>query len=393
MAQASVDSLEQWARVVGGEPGSSRLARHLRQASDRCARAVDGLTRRRTEVQQALPELERIAQLPAASDEDKGALRSARAALALIGHELGHLQGEYWIAVLEQFGVLPNYTLLDDGVLLDVTLTWIDPETQEFQSEQASYLRSSANALREFAPGATFYVRGLELLVDAVDLGPEDSAIQRMAFCPACGYAAHFGLGQHDVPSACPRCASPGLAGTEHQLDVVELARVSAEMRRDEAVISDRNDQRTRERFTIAIAADINPAHVAKQWYLNGFDFGTKYLDRLDIRWVNLGRAGPHGTPRDIAGSAELAPLFRVCECGVLDRTTRNGRASEHRAWCRYRSAPDQHVRAIALTRTLTTQGAVIRLPLAVTLGDRFAIPSLAAALVAGTAGADRWAP
>ena len=55
--------------------------------------------------------------------------------------------------MLEQFGILPNYTLLDDGVVLGVALTWIDPETQEYRSEPTS-TRSSANALREFAPGS-----------------------------------------------------------------------------------------------------------------------------------------------------------------------------------------------------------------------------------------------
>src|SRR5205823_6303473 len=153
--------------------------------------------------------------------------------------------------------------------------------------------RSSANALREFAPGATFYTRGLEIRVDAVDLGPADSAIQPMAFCPDCGYAAHLaGAGTKASVTACPRCDSPGISGSEHHLDVVELTRVSAEMRRDEAVITYRNDERKRERFTIVVAADIDPAQVAKQWYVNDYDFGTKYLSRMDVRWVNLGRQG-----------------------------------------------------------------------------------------------------
>ena len=130
--------------------------------------------------------------------------------------ELQRLQGQYWIAVLEEFGILPNYTLLDDSVTLEVTLTWIDTETQEYRSEPARYRRSSANALREFAPGATFYARGLEILVDAVDLGPDDSAIQRMAFCPVCGYAAELEALGADVPlTVCPRCGSPGLSGRE----------------------------------------------------------------------------------------------------------------------------------------------------------------------------------
>ena len=206
-------------------------------------------------------------------------------------------------------------------------------------------------------------------------------------FCPDCGYAAHLdALSTNGVPTRTARAvAVVGLSGSEHHLDVVELTRVSAEIRRDEAGIGDRNDERKREHFSIAVAADIDPAHVARKWYVNGYDFGTKYLRRMDIRWVNLGRQVAHGPSRLIAGIDEPAALFRVCEgCGKLDRSSRTNRADEHRAWCRYRKAPDEHVRSIALMRTLTTQGAVIRLPLSVTLGDRFAIPSLAAALLLG---------
>ena len=386
LAPASEENLRAWASRIDDQPRTSGLASHLYQASSRWVAAAEGLNHRRKAVQEALPELERIAQSPAASDDDKRALRAARASLALIGSELKHLQGEYWIAVLEEFGVLPNYTLLDDGVALDVALTWIDPETQEFRSESANYRRSSANALREFPPGATFYARGLEIRVDAVDLGPSDAAIQTMAFCPDCGYAVRLAAGgTKGSLTVCMRCGSPGISGSEHHLDVVELTRVSAEMRRDEAVITDRNDERKRERFTIAVAADVDAAQVAKQWYVNDYDFGTKYLRRMDIRWVNLGRQGGHGAIRTIAGSDEPAPLFRVCEgCGVLDRASHANRLDEHRAWCRYRRSHDEHTRSIALTRTLTTQGAVIRLPLSITLGDRFAIPSLAAALLLG---------
>ena len=67
-------------------------------------------------------------------------------------------QGEYWIAVLEEFGILPNYTLLDDMVTLDVAVTWIDPETQEFRcgtgelptlvGERAARVRARRDVLR-----------------------------------------------------------------------------------------------------------------------------------------------------------------------------------------------------------------------------------------------------
>ena len=387
LAASSVESLRGWAIPADGEPNTSGLAAHLYDASRRWVTAVEGLARRRAAIQLALPELEQIATSPAASDDDKRALRSARANLKMTWNESLRLRGEYWIAVLEEFGILPNYTLIDDRVTLDVAVTWIDPETQEFRWEPASFVRSSANALREFPPGATFYARGLEILINAVDLGPDDAAIQSMAFCPNCGFALDLSaLGPGgNVPSLCPRCGDAGFSGTEHRLDVVELSRVSAQLRRDEATINDRNDERKRERYAIAVAADIDPAYVAKRWYVNDYDFGTKYLRRMVIRWVNVGRGATHGASRQIAGNTGPAPLFRVCEgCGVLDKATGTNRPDEHRAWCRYRKADDEHVRNIALTRTLTTQGAVIRLPQSVTIGDQFAIPSLAAALLLG---------
>ena len=347
---------------------------------------MEGLEHRRATIQQALPELERSASSPAASDDEKREYRSARASLQLTRAELRHLRGQYWIGVLEEFGILPNYTLLDDGVSLDVSVTWIDPETQEFRSEPASYRRSAVSALHEFAPGATFYARGLEIAIDAVSLGPDDSAVQAVAFCSACGYSVPVpGPGAVPLPSACPRCGNPGLAGREQHFDVVELSRVSAQVRRDEAAIGDRSDERIRERFTIAVAADIDSAHVARQWFVTGYDFGTKFLRQMDVRWINLGKAGVRGSTRWIAGAEEPAPLFRICEgCGVLDRSSRTNRPDEHRAWCRYRRAPEEHTRNVALTRTLSTQGAVIRLPVSVTLGDRFAVSSLAAALLLG---------
>jgi ATP-dependent helicase YprA (DUF1998 family) len=390
LADAAVISLRHWASSDNGEPNTSGLAAHLCDASHRWVAVVEGLKHRRTVIEAALPDLIARDTSPAASDDDHRALRSARAALALTRYESQRLTGEYWIAVLEEFGILPNYTLLDDLVTLDVSVTWIDPETQEYHTEPESFARSASNALREFAPGATFYARGLEILIDAVDLGPDDSSVRTMAFCPECGFAIDLGVpgqgspGGGTAPSVCPRCGRIGLAGMEHRLDVVELSRVSSQVRRDESVIGDRNDERTRERYTVTVSADIDPGNVAKRWYVNDYDFGTKYLRQLVIRWVNVGKAG-RGPSRDIAGDQVPAPLFRVCEgCGVLDKAAGTNRPDEHRAWCRYRKDPHEHVRSIALGRTLATQGAVVRLPQSVTVGDLFAVPSLAAALLLG---------
>lgn len=381
LSDAAADGLRTWATAPDG-PRRSPLARQVFAASHRWNTTVEGLVHRQKAIEDALPELEHVAGLPAASDEDRRAARSARAALKVTQRELADLRGDYWIGVLEEFGLLPNYTLIDDNVTLEVALTWVDPDTQEWQYESTSLKRASANALREFAPGSTFYARGLEIAIDAVDLGVGESAIRTMAFCPTCGYAADVSEGASAV-QACPRCGDLGIVGVEHRIEVVELTRVSAEMNRDEAQINDRTDERRQERFSIFLAADIDPTAVANEWYTEGYSFGVKYLSRLDLRWVNAGRA--QGPARQVAGVRGPAPLFRLCEgCGKLDRHTRANSRGEHRPWCPYRRSDDEHTRDLALTRTLTTQGAVLRLPLSVTLGDRFALPSLSAAVALG---------
>lgn len=382
LSTAAVTSLREWATRVD-EPGSSALARHLYDASARWARTVETLSHRRTQIEQSIPELQQRAESPAAIDDDKRAHRSALAALRMTKGQLSTLRGEHWIAVLEEYGILPNYTLLDDSVTLDVALSWIDPDTEQYQTDAVSYQRGSANALRELAPGATFYAHGLEVLVDAVDLGTDGETISTWAFCAACGFAT--AVGATPTTGSCPRCGSGAIADTRQRFEVVELERVSAEIRRDESQISDSRDDRKRVAFTTFVAADIDPSHVVRQWFVEGSGFGVKYLRTVDIRWLNVGKSGVFAPSAMIAGRDEQAPMFRVCgRCGKLDLSSRSNRPEEHRAWCPLRKSHEEDPRTIALSRTLTTQGIVLRLPVSMTIGDRFAVPSLSAAVLLG---------
>ena len=61
------------------------------------------------------------------------------------------------------------------------------------------------------------------------------------------------------VVASCPRCHNGGIADVSQHLYVVEMTRVSAEVRRDEAAINDIRDERKREPFTVSVAADIDP--------------------------------------------------------------------------------------------------------------------------------------
>lgn len=380
----SVVSLRTWASAPP-EGGPSELTQRLMAAGHQWRLDLDELTTRRATIDTDLPEFERRATSPAATDDDRRAYKIAKGSLKLLGVQINSLTRDYWISVLERYGVLPNYTLLDDAVTLDVGVTWIDPDSNEYMGEELSYQRGSRVALTELAPGATFYAQGLAVTIDAVDLGTGESNIHAWQVCPQCGWASTGRSGAAtDAAASCPRCHSTGIADVNQHLPVVEMTRVSAEVRRDEATINDIRDNRKREPFTVVTAADVDPTQVGRTWFRSGSAFGAEYLRRLDIRWINLGKRTSKGKKRLIAGQESASGLFRVCAaCGQLDSAAGRNSRYEHRTWCRLRDSATEDVRDIALARRLRTQGVLLHLPPQMEY-DNFAHPSLAAAILLG---------
>jgi ATP-dependent helicase YprA (DUF1998 family) len=375
-------ALQEWAKPEGAALTSPMAAR-LRTESQRWHQQVELLSHRITEIEKSLPELLRVAELPVATDDDKHACRSAEASLRLAKRQRVDLQGDYWISVLERAGIFPNYTLLDDSVTLDVGLSWLDPDSGSYETQTYAYQRNAALALREFAPGATFYAGGHQVRINAVDLGNRGEAVRTWAFCADCGYGAE--IVDAAAPASCPRCASQAISDVSQQLEVVEMTRVSSTMRRDEATIDDAREDRIRERFQQVATADFAPEDVTSQWYVEHSGFGVKYIKNIKLRWLNLGRASGLGATRLIAGSEINAELFRVCsECGQLDVKATNNSKYEHRPWCSLRTASEESTASIALSRTLQTEGLLLRLPPMTSLGSGFALPSLAAAIKLG---------
>ncbi|GGC73854.1 DEAD/DEAH box helicase [Hoyosella rhizosphaerae] len=369
-----------------GGSGTSELARRCHRASATWNHRIETFMHRQQAVHKKLPELREKAHSPIAVDEDQRELRTAEATVKLIQKQLSELRSDYWISTLESFGLFPNYTLLDDIVTLAVSVNWINPASKEYEQTSFELTRASAQALRDFAPGSTFYASGFAIAIDAVDLGADGDEVRKWACCPACGYVKELPTADSvDAPTACPRCDSTGIADTSQHLPVVELTNVSAVIRREEATIDDSTDERSRERFTIITAADIDPANVTKHWFVKDLGFGAKHLRNLEVRWLNLGKTAAGGSTRTLAGEKADASLFRLCsECGKLDTATGRNKRSDHRPWCSQREAQDESVVNLALARKLTTEGLLLRLPLSVTMGDSFAVPSLAASLLLG---------
>ena len=247
--------------------------------------------------------------------------------------------------MLEEHGLLPNYTLLDDSVTLDVGLSWTDPDTSTYQTEHAQFQRGSAQAIREFAPGATFYARGWEITIDAVDLGVDRCAIRPWVFCPACGYAVDIAAEgtEQQVPGL------PAMRQRRHRRHRPAARRRRADPRDGRGPPRRGDDlrparQRDSRAFQVVTAADVDPAQIARRWFVE--DVGSRAAP-ICGRWICAGStsASPAtATSRTIAGAEYSGALFRVCAgCGKLDTDAGRNLPHEHRPWCRYRTATDEH--------------------------------------------------
>ncbi len=372
----ALEALRDWATPA--RDGSSGLMATIGQAAQHWHATQQDLKDRLTQLVAELPDLEAREQ---DSDDDARALKEARAEQRMLEAQIGQAHGDFWISALERIGLLPNYSLVDDSVQLDVTMSWIDPDTGEYHSENADYSRASANALRDFAPGASFYASGHQIDIDAVDVGHDGSAIRAVRLCPHCGYSHE----DDDTPTTCPRCGKSGINDVGQRFETIELTRVSAYVRRDESRIDDSNDERVSAGFAIVTAADVDPTALQRRWYTTD-GLGVAYLKGMDVRWYNLGPRRHTAGEITIAGNTLHGPRFRICEgCGHLDRAGLANSRDEHRPWCRHRHSQEEHTRSVLLTRKLTTEGVTLTLPQGIAFGDDvFAVPSLTAAVLLG---------
>jgi ATP-dependent helicase YprA (DUF1998 family) len=364
---------------------SGHLPARCHKASKDWNRRIEILNHRRAAAERVLPELQERAESAAATDGDRRDYRTAKSALGLINKQLAESRSEYWISALEVYGLFPNYTLLDDSVVLSVSVNWRNPETQDYENSEFELVRGSSAALREFAPGSTFYAHGFAINIDAIDVGASGEDIRTWVCCPRCGYVKELENAGAAAPTGCPRCASPAIADISQRLPVAELTNVSALIRREEAAIDDSAEDRRIERFVVVPLADIDSAGITRHWFVETLGLGAKHLRDVRLRWINMGRSGSGGGNRIIGGDDVDAALFRVCsECGKLDTLSGANRPSEHRPWCSLRKSADESTLNIGLARSMVTEGLVLRLPTWITLGDNFAIPSLSAAVLLG---------
>ena len=379
----ALDRLSSW---VTQDAGAGPREMLQRAAAEHRAES-EQLHRQERQIREALPELKVAADRPNATEEDTRAHRSAEGARKAAESRIFDLDREHWVSALERHGILPNYTLIDDSVRLSARVSWRDPDDDEFHSEPCDVDRASVHALHEFAPGATFYTRGLEMRIEGVDASADLADQAQWWFCcEACGYADVRGPqgSRPAAPPECPRCRGTAIADVGRARRVLRLTRVFADVSRDDARIGDSSDDRIRTRFEILPLADFDPERAVRQWSVEASGFGLTRYRGMSLRWLNTGRALAGQSVDRVAGLPVSSRDFRLCEaCGKLDTDTGASTAREHRPWCAHRADPAEHVIAVDLMRELRTEAIAFVLPLGFAT-DRVGADSLTAAIRLG---------
>ncbi|MFH9106890.1 DEAD/DEAH box helicase [Streptomyces albus] len=403
-----------------------RYAQHgLAEKLDEAERAWEAeraeLVRRRALVNDAADSLQE-----AVEDEAREKRNLVREAAGLSKLLAGMAQTDAQSFLVEH-RLLPNYSLVEEGVRLEAMLSYKEPARKtrpkggdgkndapksRWSNEPRTYDRPAEAALTELAPGNAYYVRGYRHVVDGFDLGPSkrDTAegtpvgLRIWRVCRECGHVRTGESAEQDT-SPCPRCGGPGIGGRTALHRVVVPRKVTAHDKRDDARIVDDRDDRVPTAYTTVTAVDVDPADIKQTWRHQKATFGVDHVREAVIRRFNLGRVR-HGRRNDtsFAGREVAISPFTVCpRCGgATDREPGRGAVQDtlsqsllgrpelahHRPWCptrrRDKQAKPEDVPVITATEH-RTEALRILLP-AATLNVPERLASFSAALHLGLA-------
>lgn len=299
--------------------------------------------------------------------EDEDLLAGLKGQRAAIIRLLREHRNEYTLSALERLGLLPNYTLLDDATTLKATMWWRNDDG-DYQTETVDYARAGHLAIRELAPGNSFYASGHKHSIDAVEMGTADEPLyEHWRLCPECGFGSIESEG--DSISICPRCGGVHIADVGARHTLLRLRTVLASSSEESARVYDESDERMREHYETITTTDVDPERVSGAWKLAERAFGAELSGLTHLRTLNLGFSGRKGERVPIGGDERHVTRFTVCRhCGsvrdVRDDSKRTRPERLHQGWCKVRSGNvKQQWDAVVLLHQLTTEAVRILLP------------------------------
>lgn len=353
------------------------------------ANELEDLKKRRNEVRAKLRKLEAINPKDEALETELEELSQTVKGLTGI---IATIRNTKTLQFFTDEGLLPNYAFPEEGVTLrSIILRKKERKSNEregnYRSETLEYQRPAASAIRELAPGSSFYAQHRRLTVDQVNLRLSEP--ERWNFCDQCAHIER--LDDKIKPKAsCPVCGSSGWSDASMRRWMIPMRQVITTEFDRSSRTHDESDERSPEFFDSQISVTIPPGEVEKAYQMKNsvIPFGFEFVRQATMRTVNLGQQSFSGESEMLAGQERTAKGFRLCpQCGKVKGVRKGGdNKFRHDITCSRRGKPeeeDAELPAYFLYRELTSEALRLLVP-SVGVAQNDELDSFVAALQLG---------
>ncbi len=331
-------------------------------------------------------EIKKLTKKNVTSDEDRKNLRELHREQAGLLAQKGSIGGEdSFFAFLTRNGFLPNYAFQEQAVELKGVI--IDSRDGKKSISTESFERPAKMALREFAPGNTFYGGGYKMQIDRLNIGtPKKTLIEEWRACHLCGYLAP---NREDERINCPKCNDHMWSDEGQKLKMLKISQVVSVEDVLSSHVGDEADERDKKIFRIRSYFDIDKTSVQQTLApKNDFVFGIEFLSRVKLREINFGEEKPAADEIKIAGDKQPRG-FTICNrCGRLQKDGDD--KPQHTSTCPYRKHTTNVDRAstrgherLVLFRELQSEAIRVLLPVS-EYDSEIRMTSIKAALLLG---------
>ncbi|WP_051340453.1 DEAD/DEAH box helicase [Azospirillum halopraeferens] len=288
-----------------------------------------------------------------ADGSDEAGLRDVERELRILKARLATLNRTAALEVLTEHGLLPNYAFPERGVRLAGTV-YRDregPAAEESTALTIDVTRAAAVAIRELAPGNTFYTHGHQFAIQQLSIGTQTQPlVQTWAVCGKCGHMRPAEeVERPGAKPACPQCGydrqqQSQMDKAQHKpfLHFAQSGAISY-MEYYDSLSGDRAEERDRKFYRLVTSFDQTAGGVNGAVGTEGEAFGLEYRSALVLRQVN---GGPGDAPAsfDFGPDQKIPELgFPVCQdCGVVAYGDGNLDHVSHRKSCQGRKRTEK---------------------------------------------------
>ncbi|MDO4911307.1 MAG: DEAD/DEAH box helicase [Corynebacterium sp.] len=291
-----------------------------------------------------------------------------------------------WAGAFVSLGLMPNYTLVDRPVRLQLLGKTENQRNDGFATVPAPSENidiNSAMVLHELAPGSVYYARGRRIEIDAVTVNDPENPIRTLVLCRSCSYSEE----QSDTPpKACPSCGDRNFPARENTIEFVDLREARAIVDYQRNYIGGSEEQRKESYYKVHTSVVLPAEKNFLEGYSTPSGFKVAFAREARVRALNLGRVDSSAPKRRHNGQDFNVTLFKVCsECGKQDTKADVNGPEEHYPNCKHAHSSNQaHNKSIALSRNFKSQAVVFYLPPSFNSDVEGLMPSLMAALRLG---------